>query len=755
MSEVKQNNTNISGKSQQNNKIGKKPYLSKSKKNKKNKKKTTKAKKSFRREITFDEKYIGAIIGTKGRNIKALQKEYSPDFQLLMSNEEGKLTIIGLNDVSKRKVHLDFVTNEISNKINQIIEGKKIDTSKVYETFTVPSEFANYVLSYYTFKNIYKENNTFAKKGDTNDGLTKIHVFSNSNDNIEDINLCIKKLKLQILTNSIEDLESIEDLVLKNAFCYGIKKEMDDSLYRDNSLYVKLEEIIPKILNSTKSYPETEFQDKDNLVVDDWNESITKLISDDYQSFIGDKKEYYAVKDVMNPTFDKYKYVPSECMYLPRNSSLSEWETKRNPYGAWHDKIFPAPPELLTKYRGFSAYGEIDNGWANGHWVIPSERFSYERVSKYCYAENYFGGLGGNYMEYLAAIYINKNSEKICCQNPLCNKKGTIKHNGGIYTSHQDFICTSCGACYELKAKANRVCDRLRDHRNNISDLSVYGGSFSSFDEQKNQGKKHYILLMECGDLLKISHNESDTLYSCLFEPNLSLNIYCGRIHECIPRISEKTIAQVNSGCENPSIKCKYYFSKLKHWVTVEVPPDVKNYNSFKNTIMESEFGSSARKIQRLYRKHLEKKTKAIRVIQKLYKNRINVRVKSANVLQNFWRKYLKNKPFDWKKWALNQKYKNSLVGFGNWLACISYDAIQHANKMKCSIDMNIIMETLIKWNLEQLVNYEFEHKTFNINVWKMLRQQFQALNIINNHTIDYCNMIIMTKTMQIEFGPN
>ena len=43
MSEVKQNNTNITGESQQNNKIGKKPYLSKSKKNKKKK---TKPKKS-------------------------------------------------------------------------------------------------------------------------------------------------------------------------------------------------------------------------------------------------------------------------------------------------------------------------------------------------------------------------------------------------------------------------------------------------------------------------------------------------------------------------------------------------------------------------------------------------------------------------------------------------------------------------------------------------------------------------------------
>ena len=620
MSEVKQNNTNISGKSQQNNKIGKKPYLSKSKKNKKNKKnkkKTTKAKKSFRREITFDEKYIGAIIGTKGRNIKALQKEYFPDFQLLMSNEEGKLTIIGLNDVSKRKVHLDFVTNEIGNKIDKIIEGKKIDTSKVYETFTVPSEFGNYVLSYYTFKNIYKETNTYAKK-ETKDKLTEIHVFSNSNDNIEDINLCIKKIKLQILTNSIEDLESIEDLVLKNAFCYGIKKEMDDPLYGDNSLYVKLEKIIPKILNSKKSYPETEFQDKDNLVVDDWNESITNLISDDYQSFIGDKKEYYAVKDVMNPTFERYKYVPSECMYLPRNSSLSNWKTKRNPYGPYDNKKSPAPPKLLTEYRGFSDYGEVVNGWANGHWVIPSERFSYERVSKYCYAENYFGGLGGNYMECLAAIYINKNSEKICCQNSLCNKKGTIKHNGGIYTSHQDFVCTECGACYELKAKSNRVCENLKDYRNSISDLSVYGGSFSSFEEQKNQGKKHYILLIECGDLLNISKDESDSMYSCLFEPNLSLNIYCGRIHQCIPRISEKTIAQVNSGYENPSIKCKYYFSKLEHWVTVEVPPEVKNYNSFKHTIMESEFGSSARKIQKLCRKHLEKKPKAARVIQKL-----------------------------------------------------------------------------------------------------------------------------------------
>jgi len=81
---------------------------------------------------------------------------------------------------------------------------------------------------------------------------------------------------------------------------------------------------------------------------------------------------------------------------------------------------------------------------------------------------------------------------------------------------------------------------------------------------------------------------------------------------------------------------------------------------------------------------------------------------------------------------------------------------MQHAYTNKVgSIDMNIIMETLIEWNLEELVNVEFENETFNINVWNMLRRQFQALHITNNHTIDYCDMIIMSKTIEIEFGPN
>ena len=681
MSEVKLNNTHITGESQPNNnqKIDKNPYFSKSRK------KRTNTKNLSIRELKFNKKYPALSMGNGGYNIKPYQQEFLANYQILMSHTLGLITIRAKNSESKK--NLDKVVKVIQNRISELIKKTKKVTSKVYLKFTIPSDFSGLVLKYYTFQNIYEESDTYAYQGDVKDELTEIHISSKS-DNTQDIKLCFEKLKLQTLTICIEDLKSIGDLVLKNAFCYGIKEEMDETIVPtmvslssgNRSLYQKLEKIIPKIFNSKKSYRETEFQDKDHFISDDWNKSITNFISDDYHSFIGDKNEYFAVKDVMNPTFEKYKsnsktykYVPSECMYLQRGSSLSEWKTKKNPYGLIHNHNCHTPPKLLTKYKGFSDNGEVESGLANGHWVIPSERFSYERVSKYCYAENYFGGLGGNYMEYLAAIYMNENSEKIRC--PACNKKGTIKHNGGIYTSHQDFICTKCSACYELKAKSNYVCKRLIDSRNSIYDLSVYGGSYSSFEEQKNKGKDHYILLMECGNLLNISHNESESVYSCLFEPNISLKIYCGRIHQCIPRISEKTIAQVNSGCDNPSIKCKYYFSKLKHWITVEVPPEVKNYQSFKNTIMESEFGSSARKIQKLCRKHLEKnrnrktkavlviqklcrkhlekKTKAIRVIQKLYKNRRNVRVKSANVLQKFWRKYLKNKPFDWGKWSM------------------------------------------------------------------------------------------------------
>eukprot|EP00505_MAST-04D_sp_SCG-Rhode-Island_P005126 Stramenopile-MAST_4_protein_5126 len=218
--------------------------------------------------------------------------------------------------------------------------------------------------------------------------------------------------------------------------------------------------------------------------------------------------------------------------------------------------------------------------------IDPLSRFGFARTqTMYSAAFNDLSACTGNVFELLVGHHC-KNNKSVVCQNKECAQAGTIKWNGGGSTSWQDFFCIACGAYYEMKSKTSSGSKRaLWSHETS-------GGSYSRFVQQKKQGKKHFMVIL---NREPTSANESTNLHS----------VYCSRIKFGVPSFSEKTIAQFNTG-RKMGLKTQVFFEEPVPWFSLPVPAEFPvDGEWFKWEILEELFGEKVKKIQRFARKIL------------------------------------------------------------------------------------------------------------------------------------------------------
>ena len=192
----------------------------------------------------------------------------------------------------------------------------------------------------------------------------------------------------------------------------------------------------------------------------------------------------------------------------------------------------------------------------------------------------------GNVFEMLVGHYCNVN-KSVVCQNKECAEAGTIQWSGGASTSWQDFFCSACGAYYEMKSKTSNGTQRA------LVRHETRGGSYSRFVEQRQQGRMHFMILL----------NRDPTLAD---ESTNNHSVYCSRIKYGVPTFDEKTIAQFKED-RTMRLKTHVFFEEPQLWFSLPVPVDFPADGEwFQWEILEGLFGEKVKKIQRFVRRKLQ-----------------------------------------------------------------------------------------------------------------------------------------------------
>jgi hypothetical protein len=219
--------------------------------------------------------------------------------------------------------------------------------------------------------------------------------------------------------------------------------------------------------------------------------------------------------------------------------------------------------------------------------IDPLSRFSrFRNTTLYYAALSELSTCTGNVFEMLVGHYCYVNMS-VVCQNEECATAGTIKWNGGASTSWQDFFCTACGAYYEMKSKtSNGTQCALERHE-------IHGGSYSRYVQQREQGRMHFIILL----------NRDPTLAD---ESTNHHAVYCSRIKYGVPTFNEKTIAQFKAD-HKLRLKTQVFFEEPQLWFLLPVPAEFPADGEwFQWEILEGLFGGFVKKIQRFVRGKLQ-----------------------------------------------------------------------------------------------------------------------------------------------------
>lgn len=178
------------------------------------------------------------------------------------------------------------------------------------------------------------------------------------------------------------------------------------------------------------------------------------------------------------------------------------------------------------------------------------------------------GAVSGVYYERLTARFFADN--KIKCFNETCKREGTIQFNGGSNTSWQDFVCSECGACYEMKTKdgdfVNGVIRNPRlgsnggvTFRNSTERVGwMNGGHYKRYVQQtRDAGPNHFLLVLNRKSMQTVGKMSMHSMY-------------CGRILSVQPRFEATAVEKYKRGKRIP-VKSLVYHEPLKRWIDVEL----------------------------------------------------------------------------------------------------------------------------------------------------------------------------------------
>lgn len=178
------------------------------------------------------------------------------------------------------------------------------------------------------------------------------------------------------------------------------------------------------------------------------------------------------------------------------------------------------------------------------------------------------GAVSGIYYERLTARFFADN--KIKCFNKTCEREGTIQFNGGPNTSWQDFVCSDCGACYEMKTKDDdfirEVIRNARLGSNGDVKFRNYtervgwmnGGHYGRYVQQTRDSRPNHFLLV-------FNRKSMQTVGKMSMH-----SVYCGRILSVQPRFDARSVEKYKSG-ERIPVKSLVYHEPLSKWIDVEL----------------------------------------------------------------------------------------------------------------------------------------------------------------------------------------